>query len=215
MSRLLDLLFPPRCCLCGGILPRREEFCDKCGRWLAAKETEKKKIRFADACVAPLPYEEPLRSAFHRFKFQGRAFYARVFAPLLAACIRRELEGRFDLIAWVPISRRRKRRRGYDQTELLCRQTAMLLERMPVPCLRKIWDNPPQSRLQNAAERRANVSGAYRPEHPERFSGKRILLVDDVVTTGATMEECARVLLTAGAKSVVSASLASTIERER
>lgn len=111
-------------------------------------------------------------------------------------------EDGFDLITWVPVSRLRKLRRGYDQVELLAKYVGAELGMKPVRLLVKIRHNRAQSGIAGQAKRRANVLGAYRMVNPEQVRGKRILLLDDVITTGATAGECARVLLTAGAKEV-------------
>ena len=86
--------------------------------------------------------------------------------------------------------------------ELLAQAVGKELGMEPVSTLRKVRNNRPQSRIRGQAQRRANVLGVYRPVCPEKLEGKRILLLDDIVTTGATAGECARVLLTAGAKEV-------------
>ena len=101
----------------------------------------------------------------------------------------------------------RLRKRGYSQSRLLAEECARLLGAETAPLLRKRRYRPPQSRKTGEAARAANVSGAFSAVHPERFAGKRVLLIDDVVTTGATLSECARVLLTAGAEEVVCATL--------
>jgi predicted amidophosphoribosyltransferase len=102
----------------------------------------------------------------------------------------------------VPVSRLRRFRRGYDQVELLAKAVGKELGQKPVRLLKKIRNNPPQSGISGQAERRANVLGAYRIIDAAAVTGKRILLLDDVITTGATAGECARVLLTAGASQV-------------
>ena len=100
----------------------------------------------------------------------------------------------------VPVSAKRRRSRGYDQTELLAHAVARELELPCTQTLQKIRHNPAQSSQRDAAARRANVLGAYRAVSPERFAGRSVLLIDDILTTGATLSECSRVLLTAGAK---------------
>ena len=107
----------------------------------------------------------------------------------------------FDLITWVPVSARRRRKRGYDQAELLARSVCAELGYKPVCLLKQLRANPAQSGLRGE-QRRANVLGAYGVCGKTDIHGKRILLIDDVFTTGATAEECARVLKTAGASSV-------------
>lgn len=208
--RLLDLFYPPRCTLCHAFVPSsRVKLCDSCSVWVLHQKPVRKKLRFADACFAPLPYEEPLRSSIHRFKFAGRVYYAPVYADWMAANILENAVHPFDCITYAPVSRRRKLRRGYDQAEKLARALAERLELPALRMLRKQRNNPPQSKTGTAQSRRANVLGVYAPVHPEAIAGKRVLLIDDIITTGATAEECARVLLTAGASSVSCAAIAA------
>ena len=108
----------------------------------------------------------------------------------------------FDFLTWVPISTMRKLSRGYDQVALLAEAVGQELGITPVPLLRKIRHNPPQSGIVGEAQRRANVLGAYEAPNDDLLAGKRIVILDDIITTGATVSECARVLLTVGAKEV-------------
>ena len=116
--------------------------------------------------------------------------------------IQQEYPDGFDLITWVPTSGLRCFTRGYDQAKLLANATGQELGQPPVRTLRKIRHNRPQSGINGQAQRCANVKNVYRVTDPQKVCGKRILLLDDVITTGATAGECARVLLTAGAKEV-------------
>ena len=128
---------------------------------------------------------------------------------------KRRLRERMDGVTWAPLSRGRLRERGYDQARLLAESACRLWETKPLPLLRKTVHNPAQSGLKEAAARRANVLGVYEAVDPERISGHRILLVDDICTTGATLAECARVLREAGAADVVCAAAALTpLERD-
>ena len=113
------------------------------------------------------------------------------------------------MLTWVPVSRLRRLRRGYDQVELLAKAVGRELGLSPVPTLKKIRNNRPQSRLKDPAARRANVLGAYRLLEGAAVKGQRVLLLDDILTTGATAGECARVLLSAGAKEVHCAAVAA------
>ena len=126
----------------------------------------------------------------------------------VARCAAEQFSGAFDLVTWVPVSKKRMRERGYDQAELLVRSVCRRWNVRPVRLLRKRVDTPPQSGIEDAAARRANVLGAYEAVTPERIQNSRILLVDDVCTTGATMEECIRMLKEAGAKCVVCVAVA-------
>lgn len=156
-------------------------------------------------------YKEDVMKSIRRFKFRSFRNYARSYGNFLAERIAREYSGDFDFITWVPVSRLRKLSRGYDQSRLLAEAAAEVLGLMAAPLLKKIRHTPPQSGISGAAQRRANVLGAYRATAPQTIQGKRILLVDDVITTGATVSECARILLTAGAKEVICIALASAM----
>jgi ComF family protein len=212
-ARLLDLLFPAKCPFCGGLLGEGEfRLCEKCLRSLPYTGGKGKTGgSFFSLCVSPLFYEGSARKAALRFKFSGKAAYAECFGELLADCVRQNLAGEYDLITWVPLGPRRQRKRGYSQARLLAEATAAELGGQAasncLPLLKKRRDTPAQSALRSLAQRRANVSGAFEAPDRDRLAGKRILLIDDIVTSGATLSECARVLLTAGAEKVVCATL--------
>ena len=207
---MLDLLFPPRCPFCRGILKDSEKLiCARCMKELpwTPEAAQRQKFRHVEVCVSPLYYEGEVRRSLLRYKFGGLSVYAPKYARLLEDCIRRNgLE--FDLIAWAPLGRKRLKKRGYDQGKLLAQELSGSLQ---IPCpqlLVKTADNPPQSGIGSAEKRRANVAGVYRIVDPALVKDQRVLLVDDIVTTGATISECARVLKAAGAKSVCAAALA-------
>ena len=116
--------------------------------------------------------------------------------------LQRQGQTDFDILTWAPIAPLRRLKRGYDQCQLLADAVAEELGTEATRTLRKVRNTPPQSSIRNAAARRANVSGAYKSVGDLPLKGKKILLLDDIITTGATVSECARVLLTAGAKEV-------------
>lgn len=132
-------------------------------------------------------------------------------ASLPTRCAR-SWRGEYDLVTWVPLSRRRLRERGYDQARLLARSTARELGLPLTPTLHKQRNTQPQSGTGDAAKRRANIAGAYRMKQGADVTGKRVLLMDDIVTTGATLSECARVLGKAGAEQVVCATVARSAD---
>ena len=167
-------------------------------------------------CAAPLWYEGKVREGLLRFKFQGARAAAGPLGELVARCAAERFSGAFDVVTWVPVSRRRLRSRGYDQARLLAESACRLWEVRPEQLLQKITDTPAQSGLTEEAARRANVLGVYEAAEPERIQGCRILLVDDICTTGATLAECARTLRDAGAADVmcVCAALARRPEKK-
>ncbi|MCL2568896.1 MAG: hypothetical protein FWE12_05625 [Oscillospiraceae bacterium] len=153
-----------------------------------------------------------MRDSHHRYKFQGASFYSRTYAPYLAECIAAHCGTRYDLISWVPLSRKRLRERGYDQARLLADDTAAVLGTRTVATLKKVKNTAAQSGLGGPEERKANISEAYVVLDQASIARKRILLVDDVSTTGATLAECARCLLKAGAEEVICATLARRLD---
>ena len=210
LTWLLDLIYPPRCVVCHRLLESsREPVCPHCMDNLPEHDGADPRVRFAERCVATCFYEEPLRGSIHRFKFGGCRQYAEVYGKWMAVTIGDKLGGKFELVTWTPVSRARRRTRGYDQAELLARAVSRELGVPLARTLTKGLDNPAQSTLADAAMRAANVRGVYQPYAAEGFQGKRLLLIDDIVTTGSTLSECCRVLLTAGAQSVVCAALAT------
>ena len=138
----------------------------------------------------------------------GRASAAEPLGALLAACAAERLSGLFDAVTYVPISRERRRQRGYNQAELLAAAACRHWDARPKAYLVKTVDNPPQSGLPDAAARWSNVTGVYRPAPGESVSGRRVLLIDDISTTGATFLECARTLRDNGAAAVYALSVA-------
>ena len=207
---LMHLLFPPKCILCGTLLKKNEQdLCRECRLDSPEYPYRKERIPFLDSFTAVWYYEDKVRRSLLRYKFHHTRSYADGYGRLLAMKLLQTNPDGFDCLTWVPVSRLRKLRRGYDQVELLAKAVGRELGMAPVPMLKKVRHNPPQSGLSDAAKRRANVLGAYREINREQISGKRILLLDDVLTTGATAGECARVLLTCGAKEIHCAAVAA------
>lgn len=206
---LLDLLFPPKCPFCRRVTDTG--VCEACREklpWVPEEE-----ILREDAglfrCAAPLYYEGPVRDALLRLKFAGGIGAAEPLGELIAACAAEWLSGAFDCVTWVPVSKKRLKRRGYDQARLLCEAACRLWKAKPLPLLEKTVDNPAQSGIEGGpSARRANVQGVYRAADPGKIRGRRILLIDDILTTGSTLSECVRVLEEAGAENVVCTVLA-------
>lgn len=209
-AALLDILFPPRCVFCRKILrSSHESVCEKCLAELPYTGSDASQSGdFFSVCVSPLYYEGDVRESLLRFKFKSATGYAGSYGKMLAGCIQRELHGRYDLISWVPLSKKRYKERGYDQAMLLALATALELDDVAVSTLEKTVNVAKQSTMGSPEKRRANISGAYSVPDRELIEGKRILLIDDIITSGSTLGECARVLLSAGAAEVLCATVA-------
>ena len=209
IRRMLEWLFPRKCVLCRRLLQKEEtDLCRACRVDQPEYPFGKKKVPHIAQLTAVWIYEGDVRRSIHRYKFGGARHYAEIYGRLLAMRIQRDLPGA-DVLTWVPVSRRRKRERGYDQVELLAKAVGGELGMEAEELLEKFRDNRANSGLRTPEERRANVLGVYRAAAPDRIAGKRVLLLDDIVTTGATASECARVLLTAGAEEVLFAAVAA------
>lgn len=210
LNFILDLLYPKKCIFCGKVLSD-SDLCRECETKLPYTKGDSiyQKFPFVKKCISPLYYKDIVRDSILRYKFIGCSSYCVRYGDILSDCIENNLDcGGIDVITYVPISRRRMRKRGYNQSELIAAEAAIRLE---LPCnalLKKIKDNPAQSSVNDRKRRTENVAGVYKVINEELVKGKYILLVDDVVTTGSTLSECARMLCKAGAKEVYCATIA-------
>lgn len=208
LEAILDLLYPPKCPFCGKLLEKGHLLCPECeGKlpWLSGNRAERE-VELTGGCVSVVEYDDRVRKGVHAFKFQGKSARSGAFGLLIAQCVK-DQGITADLITWPPLSKKRLRERGYDQAQLLAEKVGKELA-LPVLRTLKKEHRPAQSGLEDKAERRANVLGAYAAIDAETFRGKRVLLIDDVFTTGSTLSECAKVLRLAGAEAVVCATLA-------
>ena len=202
---LLWAIFPPCCPACGRSMSRDECFCPGCMDSYYPADAdcrEGKQLPPETNLFAAAYYEGSMREAIHRMKFSGHPGSAATLAPLLLQALRESgaAEGRFDLLVPVPSRPKKVRARGYNQSALLAHE---LSKRTGIPvsetALVKTRDTRAQHDL-SAEERQVNLSGSFRASESE-VSGRRILLIDDVLTTGATARECIGALRAAGAQS--------------
>ena len=216
LQRLIRLLYPPKCVHCGKLLVGDEtDLCRDCRE--NAPEFDRAKIKFSFVAdwTAVWYYNDNVRNGILRFKFGKRPSYASAYGRFLAMKLLRSQKADFDVLTWVTTGYRRRRKRGYDQAKLIAVAVANELGVKAQRTLKKIRHTPPQSSLATVAQRRANVLGAYKVIRPELIRGKRVLVIDDIITTGATASECARVLLTAGAKEVRFAAVAAASDNTK
>ncbi len=204
---LLDLVFPPKCPFCRKIqdAPGTCQACEKDLPW-TGEAGGLRRLPGGLLCAAPLWYEGAVREAVLRMKFHGGVSAAAALGALIAQEAAERFSGQFDGAAWVPVSAKRLRRRGFDQARLLAESACGLWGTKPEALLRKVRDNPAQSGLDRAEDRWRNARGVYQAAGEVR--GRRILLIDDVCSTGATLVSAAETLLAAGAAGVVCAAAA-------
>jgi len=219
---LLDLLFPPRCLGCGGggsflcpaccdTLPRLvPPLCPRCGLPLAAGGSCPSCTRTPlsiEGIRSPFLMEGLAREAVHQLKYRNLRALACPLGRLLTDYLESSPRPA-DALVPVPLHRRRLRERGYNQAALLAREVGRNTGLSVVEgSLVRRRDTPAQARAASAAERRRNVEEAFYCRDG-KLRGKRVLLIDDVCTTGATLDACAHALREAGALSVWGLTLA-------
>ena len=228
-ERALDILYPPRCPYCGEVIATgertcgscsaedqriREPRCIRCGRSRPdCTCSEKGPPKYYRGLTAPFYFEGAVCGAVYRLKRDP--YPARVLGGEMARSLREAFAGMdWDWITCVPMSRKKRRSRGFNQSEELARQVAGRLE-IPYRSLLDLEFEPQIQHSLTAEERRANVLGAYCVRRNAPVEGCRILLVDDVFTTGSTAVECAKVLMFSGAQSVHLLCAAITLPEKR
>jgi ComF family protein len=236
LTGIADVIFPPRCITCGNLLEQHgplpfcqlcmagihfigSPLCSRCGTPFPVTEGEDHLC--GDCLMTERPYavarsvgryEETLLTAIHLFKYRGKTGIGEVMGKIMADFAAGIWDMKiFERILPVPLHRKRLRERGFNQAVILAREIS---KRFALPLdftsFRRDLFTPPQVGL-GRKERSANVHGSFTVAHPERIAGRRVLLVDDVYTTGSTLTECARVLIRAKAEAVAVLTLARTI----
>ena len=227
LSQILKAFLPPRCIKCGKVLEDRDGLCDdcfkqttfifppfckKCGRPFydepADKNnllcghctTNKKQIfRLARSCME---YDDSSSPLILSFKFFDRTEYKKVFAQWLQLSGTDIFNAGVDLIIPIPLHYTRLVKRRYNQSALLAKELSKLTHiKVDMTSVVRHRRTKPQVKLQGRA-RVENVKDAFSIKHIDRIKGKRIVLIDDVQTTGSTLKECAKSLLKSGATSV-------------
>lgn len=225
---LTDLLYPPKCVFCDRVMDIGTKICicRVCRTEIEPLECPSStdiagagfKTLYCDSMSAVYEYKGVVRQAVTRYKFQNKQSYFRTFSAVMTECLadmykNRSLLGKIDFIICVPMHKKKERKRGYNQSALLSNEIAKILdlpERSGV--LIKAVNVKSQS-LSADISRYGNISGAYcvteTPETAKTVKNSKILIIDDVITTGSTLNECARALKSAGAARVYAFALAT------
>lgn len=216
LNTILDIFFPTKCISCGH---SGTELCTKClsDAPLAERETAK--------WIFPLyDYRHPpIKKALWLFKYKGKKRLASIFAEIIYDKILEELSDlsimeNFNnaILIPIPLSAKRYRERGYNQAELICRELIRLDKnenfKLELNILIKPKETEHQARIHNRAERLKNIIGSFtiknEKENSELLKGRNIILIDDITTTGATLNEARKILKQAGARKVIAFTVA-------
>lgn len=208
--------FPRRCVFCARVIAPDKAACSPCAKSVTRVETPvchmcgrgkeyclcDKHKPFYSGLSSPFYYESSVRRCIHNFKFRDARNNAAFLADEMVLAIPQDQSQRVDLVVCVPLSKNSFRQRGYNQSALLAERIA---EKLHTPfnakALVKTCETPAQHNVE-ASMRRGNLVGAFEVPDPSRINGAVVLLCDDVATTGSTLNECAKMLMLAGAADV-------------
>lgn len=224
---LLDLIFPNRCLFCDKVIswdkPYHEEcfnkleytkddYCDKCGQKpCACKYKEGQRVLpYYDTCMSVVYYKTSARELLLNFKYGNTPNASEFIAKMIYDKLMEEYDFVNPIIVPVPMLKADKRKRGYNQAELIAKHLAKLSGfELNSKSLVKVKKTNSQKRL-SETERRKNLIKAFEVKDKSIFSEREIILVDDVITTGATLNECAKMIKRAGAEKVNAVVFAAT-----
>lgn len=216
---VLNLIFPPKCIFCGEILSAsvKINICGSCFNKIPfmkenylRRSNEPHAGESCDAIVCVCEYSGIIKEAIRRYKFSNKSSYYRVFGKLLSDKVKKMTNfWKFDIIISVPLHKDRESFRGYNQSYLISKILSKGLGIEESSYLLKRMVRTDTQSLLSRNERIFNVRGAFKVADPGKVKGKTILLVDDILTTGSTINECSRVLKENGASCVVAAVIAS------
>lgn len=215
-EKILDLIFPPKCGFCGEIT-KSEHFicedchdlstqkyinrCNFCGKMSSVGKCSEcmEKTLYYEKLIFCSEYTEGFRQKIHLYKFLDKKYLYHFFTELLYERVKNE---EFDLIIPVPISRERYKERGYNQSGLIAKKLSKMLDKPYCGDALVKTKNSERQSMQSFKDRQKSVKNVFEIADILEVNGKSILLIDDIFTTGATANECSKVLKGAGAKNV-------------
>lgn len=200
------------CLICDRKTNTHLTICDDCYNILIPKkEKVVKGFEYVDEAHSCFYYSPLVSEVLRRYKFGNQRYFYLLFSELLLEKILNlKLYSKFDAIIPIPLHKKTLLKRGFNQIDLLTEYLSINLKRENyTDVLLKPKFTEEQARL-DIGERKTNLSGAFAIENQEKIEGKSILLVDDMITTGATVEECSKILKNHGAKTVIVLSIATT-----
>ncbi len=212
LNTILELVFPVNCVGCGS---READLCNRCISEAPAAERESAKWIF------PIfDYRHPpIKKSLWLLKYKGKKRFAKIFAGVFYGRILEELSElslmenfREPILVPIPLSSKRKRERGYNQAELICDDLVKLDKNMNFKLEKNILIKPKdtehQARIHNRSQRLKNIVGSFAIKNAASLQKRNIILIDDILTTGATLAEAKKVLKLSGARKVIAFTVA-------
>lgn len=230
---ILSLFFPNRCVFCDKVIGPYDEVCSDCEEnlpWIdgevchfcGCKKSDctckKRHGHFYERIISPLYYRDNVRKSIHKFKFRDEPQFSKVYAVLMNKMRLQEYSDiEFHYVTYIPMNEKQEKKRGYNQGRLLAKDISELSE---IPfgdnLLVKLYETESQHGCKNSSQRKGNLFGVFDVNPDFDVTGKTVLLVDDVKTTGATLNECGKMLYLNGAVAVycLTASLTHNLKDE-
>lgn len=204
INKILDIIYPPKCGICGKI--GCKDICIKCEKELKNEAIFGKDSyigNYFDTHFYLFKYEGQIRNLLIQYKFNEKAYLYKSFSKFLKKYEKKLFKNEvYDIIVAVPISKNRLKTRGYNQSELLAREIAKNFGlKSEKNIIKKVKNNIAQSTL-SKEEREQNVKNVYEAINKDIIQNKKILLIDDIFTTGATVDECSKILKKNGAEKI-------------
>ncbi len=203
LEKIINLIYPQVCSICGKL--NTKSLCNKCKNKLE-KEFEYKTDDYSENSEKNFiehhyffKYKDLIRNQLLSYKFQEKPYIYKTISSFLENKQKNfENLKKYDIIIIVPISRKRQKQRGYNQSGLIAKEIAKIISlKIEKNILYKIKNTAPQSSL-NKQQREENVKQVYKAKNIEKIKNKKILIFDDIYTTGNTVNECAKTLIEAG-----------------
>lgn len=189
----LAIFFPSRCPYCDRVIRQNEAACSDCEKKLSRVRIIRHAVGGC-ACYCAFPYRGRYAEAVKNLKFNRRFAYCKPLAMAICRVLAAEEQTDFDYVTCVPMHKSGKNARGFNQAELLARECAAILELPYLEALEKVKKNEPQHEIKKIESKRKNVKNVYAAKDGEAIKNEKILIIDDIITTGNTLGECCRVL---------------------
>jgi len=217
IEKILRIIYPSTCIFCDKELEEEQqlEICEECYKELKFSNNRKTTYKrnqgvYYDGIFGTFEYDGKIKELIRKYKYQHKAYLFRTFSKLMFKTLRDDkIDG--DIILSVPLHRQREWQRGYNQAHLLAKEISKMTNiEYDKKILRRVKITNCLA-LCNKKQRRSIIKGAFLINTPQKIKNKKVILIDDVFTTGATINECSKVLKQNGAKKVIGLVIAKTI----